>query len=169
VAVLRSKQVTMTQLDVLQSLVKEKQFELERFNGDLSSRFGIAQSADYEFDAESGSIMQVIVSTNATKGAGATNNVSRKLLRKLDKADEVRDFVRSAAARNVTREEIAAFALVIAEKNLEMEQTEKKLVEQYGISNKSAYQYIAGELAVYELPTNSPPAKGDEGRSAVAK
>lgn len=155
VELLGVKQATLTQIEVLQSLIREKQEELRRFNEGLTQKFGIDATGDYEFSAESGAILQLRVVTNAAKGASAaTNAIEKKLVRKLDKKADIGDFVRVAAARNMTREEIAAFTMVVAEKNLELQQCDKKLLDDYGISNKSAYQYVAGDMAVYELPAS---------------
>lgn len=155
VELLGVKQATLTQIEVLQSLIREKQEELRRFNEGLTKKYGIDAAGDYEFNAESGAILQIRVVTNAVKGSAATtNSVEKKLVRKLDKKADIGDFVRVAAARTMTREEIAAFTMVVAEKNLELRQCDRKLLDDYGISNKSAYQYVAGDLAVYELPAS---------------
>lgn len=169
IALLSSKQTTITQLEVLDSLIREKKLELARFNEDLEKRFGIHAESDYEFDAEGGAIVQVMVVTNGSKTAGATNSVEKKLVRKMEKAEDRQDFIRMASVRNITRGEIGAFALVVGEKNLELQQCDKLLMERYGISNKSAYQYVAGELAVYELPTNSLPSANQNSALPVPK
>jgi len=165
VELLGVKQATLTQIEVLQSLVREKQEELRRFNARLSKQFGIDAEGNYEFNAENGAIMQVTILTNAPKGRTTTNEVEKKLVRRLDKKEDRGDFVRMAAARNVTREEIAAFTMVVAEKNLELQQCDKRLLAEYGISNKSAYQYVAGDMTVYELPGGgSQTATPEDGR-----
>lgn len=163
VELLSLKQTTLSQMDVLTALIREKQAELAGFSADLGRQFGLQPTGEYEFNAESGWIMQITAATNAAGGV-ATNKVEKKVMRRLEKESEVAGFVRVATARNVTREQIAIFAMVVAEKNLELQQCDKRLLERYGISNKSAYQYVAGELAVYELGTNKP-AAGKSGNS----
>lgn len=138
------KQDILEELRVVGRLQTEKNAELARFAQALQEQFAVKADVDYQYDADSMSISEIV---KTKSGEPPRSRLHMKLK---DKATE-QAFVRLAATKRVTFEELAVFQLILREKQIESDEVDRLLAELYSITKDRSYQYDAASLTLFEM------------------
>lgn len=147
-ALLTARVQVGSDLDTLRRLSDEKQRQQALIAGQLRNDFGIDEKANYEFNADSGTIFEIV----AAPAGGPTNaTAGRREFRKLPKKEQQELFVRLVAARRVVADEVRVLAQLQGEKAAELQTVQNNLNRNYSISNDRGYTYDAATHTLYEL------------------
>jgi diacylglycerol kinase family enzyme len=152
------KRVCSQTLDVLGRLVAEKESELQQFNTSMEKDFSIKPDRNYRYSQVDTTLYEIIqpatVSTgnvDVASGAAATSpKPEERVVAKLTDKAEGDKFVRTAAARRLTTDELQYLHLLIREKQMEFASIERQLTSSFSISKDRNYRYDADGMTLYE-------------------
>ena len=142
------------QARVVSDLLVEKKAELEKFNKSLTEKFSIDPARNYEYDAKSQTISRLTVAEG--DGASDAAKVTKSLHLKLKDKEQTDAFVRLAAAKKLTLDEIQSLSLIAAEKQLESKACEDALMSKFSLKAGASYEYDAKDSLIYEVPPRVP-------------
>ena len=145
---------TTEDLYVLKRLAEEKQQEAVRFAEQLKADFAIDDKANYEYDNDSGTIVQLILKPGAATNDVSTNAAAaydRKEHRKLPNKEDQERFVRLVASKQLSLDEIQTITLLFKEKTIEMQMLQNSINKKYATSSDRNYRYDRDTRTLYEL------------------
>ncbi len=147
---------------VVSRLIEEKQLEISTFNEQMQKEFGVDKDKNYQFEAETGTIFELILKASAAeqqKTQQVVNadqlksmydfNVHRKLS---DEKDRTR-FLRLAAGKQLAGDQIKMLTLIQNEKEIENQSIHEEMARRYAISLDREYRYDNDSKTLFELVT----------------
>jgi len=146
---------------VVSRLIEEKQLEIRTFNEQMQKEFGVSMDKNYQFDAESGTIFELVLKAGADlqKNQQTVNadqlkdiydfNVHRKLT---DEKEKTR-FLRLAAGKQLAGDQIKMLSLLQNEKEIENQTVHDEMARRYAISLDREYRYDSDTKTLFELVT----------------
>lgn len=174
VKLVRQRDEVVEQRRVLQALVVEKRREYETFGRTLRADFGVSPTNAYQYVRDERAVYRLqgltnsaaasndlAVATNAPPRASGALPVSRALERRFT-ASEAATFEKLLAARQITREQIAALQLLQREKQMEHERAARTLAEQFGIDPARRYRFDAERTTIFVQPETQEQARPDK-------
>ena len=142
---LSRKEVIAVQMEVINQLAVEKRAELRSFNRQLEEVFDLNPDLDYTFDAETGRVFEA--AENDPDDFSESRRVPSLILKDGPRRER---FTKLALARNATKQQILAFNLVQTEKAIEMQETDRALERNYGVTTNGTFRYAAEDMTLYE-------------------
>ena len=142
-------------LSVLVRLVDEKKNEIQQFEAELESGFGVSAAKNYEFDQDSGQVFELAGNPEA---AGSTNELTRTAVSKIGDADEQKKFVRLVASKNLSHQQFRMLSVIEEEKKIRLKLVEDELAKDFDIDPLKVYEYEESTKTVYEVGAPAPAA-----------
>lgn len=139
---------------VMRSLTAEKTQEIARFDKELLEKFGMKADLNYSFDPKAMTISEVTFKAPPANGEAAPAGepqINKKLHRQVKDADEAKALAIAMTAKKLTLDELRVFAMVIKEKQLEIERVNNVLAQKFSMSRDRDYQYDANTMRLYEI------------------
>lgn len=164
-----AKRAIGEELRVLSMLNEEKRREMARFDGELTTLYGVTDKGSYRFDPKTKTLYEQVpkgggTTTNATASANpegvleTTMVFEQRVHLQLKDDAQVKQFAGLAAGKRLTAEELQVFSRVSREKQVEMDQLDKTLKDKYSVSRDRSYWYDTKTMRLYEILT--PPRRG---------
>ena len=152
-SLVRQRDQIIFQVGVLNDLQADKKLELGKSNQSLSDQFGIDANRNYEYDAKSQTISELV--PGKTTDASGAAQVTRRTLVTLDQKDKVDAFVRLAGAKKVALDAIRVLSLIDAERQVDFKACEESLASKFGLKRDVKYEYDAKTSQLYEVPARA--------------
>lgn len=139
-------------LSDLQRLQQDKQSQSAQLMDILRREFDIQSGANYDFEEDSGTIVELVVATNAPVIAtNATPNVTRKPVKKLTKPEEKTRFVQLVRTRQLIDQQLVALATMRAEKSELLQAAQGTLTQRFSITSDRDYHLDAPTRTLFEI------------------
>lgn len=139
-------------LTALQRLQQDKQQQSAQLMDMLRREFDIQSGANYDFEEDSGTIVELVVATNAAPVAtNAPPTVTRKPLKKLTKPEERTRFVQLVRTRQLLDQQLMALATMRAEKSELLQAAQGTLSQRFSITSDRDYHLDAPSRTLFEI------------------
>jgi len=135
---------------VVTRLIEEKNLEIRTFNQQMNELFGIDPELNYQFDADTGAIFQLVLKPGLTEEQKRQTSISADqlkefydftTLRTLTNETERTRFMRLAAGKQLASDQIRVLLLLQNEKEIENTTLHEEMVTRYAISMDREYRY----------------------------
>lgn len=139
------KQSVLDDVRVIGKLYQEKNAQQQQFTASLQEQFAVKQDKNYQYDADTLTISEVV------RPASGNAEAKTQLHMKLKDAASAQSFVRLAAAKRISLEQMANLQLMYREKQMEAAEYDRQLAAQFAIVKDRNYQYDAATKTLFEL------------------
>lgn len=145
---------------VVTRLIEEKNLEIRTFNQQMKELFGIDPELNYQFDADTGAILQLTMKPGLTEEQKRQTSISADqlkdfydftTLRTLTNEVERTRFMRLAAGKQLASDQIRVLLLLQNEKEIENNTLHEEMATRYAISMDREYRYDNDSKTLFEL------------------
>lgn len=143
----------LEEIKVINRLTREKQLEMQTFDERLQNRFGIDPALSYTFDTTNKTVY--VLEPERTGGdESETADPDAELLRRVEhrvlNAEEVEHFLQLLAAKRLTQQQLNLFALLLREKQLELNRVNQVMHDRFSVDPTRNYRFEAETRTLYE-------------------
>ncbi len=145
---------------VVTRLIEEKNLEIKTFSQQMKEMFGVDPDLNYQFDADSGTIFQLVAKPDLADEQKKQTSISAEQLKefydfkehlKLGSEEEKTRFMRLAAGKQLANEQIRMLSLLQNEKEIENSTLHEEMANRYAISMDREYRYDNDSKTLFEL------------------
>ncbi len=145
---------------VVTRLIEEKNLEIRTFNLQMKEQFGIDPELNYQFDADTGAILQLTMKPGLTEEQKRQTTINAEqlkdfydftTLRTLTNEVERTRFMRLAAGKQLASDQIRVLLLLQNEKEIENNTLHEEMATRYAISMDREYRYDNDSKTLFEL------------------
>jgi len=145
---------------VVTRLIEEKNLEIRTFNQQMNELFGIDPDLNYQFDADTGAIFQLVLKPGLTEEQKRQTSINADqlkdfydftTLRTLTNEVERTRFMRLAAGKQLASDQIRVLLLLQNEKEIENTTLHEEMASRYAISMDREYRYDDDSKTLFEL------------------